>query len=94
MQYMFIISETIVNISMKTRHVSKIIEVFQRTCSCIVVMKKKEHQFPLLLFLCTEQFTNRFTFSHDRAALLLNRKMYSYYLLLHLFASLCTHTVF
>ncbi len=37
---MFIIIETIVNI-MKTRHVSKVIDVFQRTCSCLLDMKKK-----------------------------------------------------
>ncbi len=30
-----IIIETIVN-SMKTRHVSKVIDVFQRTCSCLL----------------------------------------------------------
>ncbi len=32
---MFIIIETIVN-SMKIRHVSKVIDVFQRTCSCLL----------------------------------------------------------
>ncbi len=65
---MFIIIETIVNI-MKTRHVSKVIDVFQRTCSCLLDMKKKT-RFPSLLFLCTEQFTdtNLFTFLQDRAA--------------------------
>ncbi len=31
----FIIIETIVN-SMKTRHVSKVIDVSQRTCSCLL----------------------------------------------------------
>ncbi len=37
----FIIIETIVN-SMKTRHVSKVIDVFQRTCSCLLDTLKKE----------------------------------------------------
>ncbi len=34
-KFMFIITETIVNI-MKTKHVSKIIDVFQRTYSCLL----------------------------------------------------------
>ncbi len=48
--------------SMKSRHVSKVIDVFQRTCSCLVDTS--------LLFLCTEQFTdtNLSTFLQDRAA--------------------------
>ncbi len=60
---MFIIIETIVN-SMKTRHVSKVIDVFQRACSCPRTHEKINTRFPLLLFLCTEQFTytNLFTF--------------------------------
>ncbi len=37
---MFIIIETIVNIKhevyIKCRHVSKVIDVFQRTCSCLL----------------------------------------------------------
>ncbi len=54
---------------MKTRHVSKVIDVFKRTCSCLLDMKKEipgSHYF----FLCTEQFTdtNLFTFLQDRAA--------------------------
>ncbi len=35
MQYMFIISETIVNIEHE-EHVSQVIDVFQRTCSCLL----------------------------------------------------------
>ncbi len=72
----FIINETIVNIEHE-EYVSKIIDVFQRTCSYLEKKKKKKNtRFPSLLFLCTEKFTdtNLFTFSHDRAALLPNRK--------------------
>ncbi len=36
---------------MKSRHVSKIIYVFQRTCSCLVERKKKKHQVPI----CNEE---------------------------------------
>jgi len=42
---MFIIIETIV--SMKTRHVSKVIDVFQRTCSCLLDSWEKKHQVPI-----------------------------------------------
>ncbi len=42
MQYMFII-ETIVN-NMKSRHVSKVIDVFQRTCSCLLDSWKNKYQ--------------------------------------------------
>ncbi len=48
--------------------------------------------FLLLLFLYSEQltYTNLFTFSQDRAAhFFWTCKLYIYYLLLHLFASLC-----
>ncbi len=38
-------------------YVSKVIDVFQRTCSCILDTLKRNTRFPLLLFLCTEQFT-------------------------------------
>ncbi len=34
-KFMFIVIETTVN-SMKTRHVSKVIDVFQTTCSCLL----------------------------------------------------------
>ncbi len=60
---------------------------------------KKEHRntrFPLLLFLCTEQFTYTSLltlFAGQRSSLLLNMQNVHYYLLLHLFASLCPHTV-
>ncbi len=39
-----------------------------------ICFSKNLFMFPLLLFLCTELFnyTNLFTFLHDRAALLLN----------------------
>ncbi len=60
--------------------------------------ENRNTRFPLLLFLCTEQFTytTLFTFLQDRAAILLNMKnVHSLYcLLLYLFASLCPHTVF
>ncbi len=86
---MFIIIETIVN-SMKTRHVSKVIDVFQRTCSCLDSWKKRNARFPLLLFLWGEQFTDTdlFKFSQDRAALLLN--MQNVHLL---FASVPTYCI-
>ncbi len=51
MQYMFIISETIVNIEHE-EHVSQVIDVFQRTCSCLLDTWKKEHENTrFLLFL-------------------------------------------
>ncbi len=62
---MFIIIETIVN-SMKTRHVSKVIDVFLKNLFMSIRHMKKNTRFPLLLFLCTEQctYTNLFTFFH------------------------------
>ncbi len=33
--------------SMKNRHVSKVIDVFQRTCSCLLDTWKKKHQVPI-----------------------------------------------
>ncbi len=66
-----------------------VIDVF----SFILDMKKRTNtKFPLLLFLCSEDFTDtsRFAFLRDRAALLLN--MQNLHLLLHLFASVL-HTV-
>ncbi len=95
---MFIIIKTIVN-SIKTRHVSKVIDVFQRTCSLLLDTWKNKYKFPLLLFLCIEQFTytNLFKFfAGQGSSLLLNmQNVHSLYcLLLHLFASLCPHTVF
>ncbi len=73
MQYMFIISETIQ--SVKTRQT--VIDVFQRTCLFLLDTWEKEQintRFILLLFICSEQFTDTslFTFLHDRSALLLN----------------------
>ncbi len=97
--YIYIHSVYIEN-EMKSRHVSKKVDMFfQRTCSCLLDTWKKNIEipgFPSLLFICTENFTytNPFTFSHDRAAhFFWTCKMYIYYLLLHLFASLCPHTV-
>ncbi len=89
-KWMFIIIETNHSQqSMKTIHVSKVIGVFQRPCSCLL---DTWNMFKLLLFVCTEQFTdtNLFTFLQDRAAhFFWTCKMYIYYLLLDLFASLC-----
>ncbi len=45
--------------SMKTRHVSRVIDVFQRMCSYLLKKRTKNARFPLLLFLCTEQFTHK-----------------------------------
>ncbi len=53
------------------------------------IRNMKKNRFPLLLILCTEQFTdtNLFTFSHDRAKCIYIY-IYIFYLLLHLFTSL------
>ncbi len=80
--------------SMKSRHVSKVIDVFQRTCSCLLDTWKKEipgsHYFSSLHWAI---YLHKlvYIFAH-RAALLL--KMQNVHLLLHLFPSLCPHTVF
>ncbi len=57
---------------------------------------KKEIPGSHYFFLCTEQFTdtNPFTFLHTGQLFFWKCKMYIYYLLLHLFPSLCPHTVF
>ncbi len=56
--------------SMKTRHVSKVIDVFQRTCSCLFDAWKKEipgsHYFSF--FALINLLTNLFTFLQDSAA--------------------------
>ncbi len=54
----FIIIETIVN-SMKTRHVSKVIDVFQRTCSFLLDTLKKETpgQHPFSFFALSNLLT-------------------------------------
>ncbi len=93
---MFIIIETILNRAWRLCFKGHL--CFSKNLFMSIFHIKKKYQVLLLLFLCTEQFTdtNLFTFSlHDRAALLLNRKnVHSlYYLLLHLFASLC-HTLY
>ncbi len=81
--------------NLNLREWEKVIDVFQRTCSCLLDTWKKELRntgFLLLLFLCMEQFTdtNLFTFLQDRAAhFFWTCTMYIYYLLLHLFPSLC-----
>ncbi len=74
----------------------KAIDVLQRTCSCLLDTLKRNTRFPLLLFLCTEQFTDTKTFTslQDRAAQNVQNVNSLYYLLMHLFASLCPHTVF
>ncbi len=70
----------------------------QFTLNDVCSLKHINTRFPLLLFLCTEQFndTNLFTFLQDRATLLLTmQNVHSRYcLLLRLFSSLCPHTVF
>ncbi len=93
---MFIIIETILNIEHED-YVSKVLDVFQRTCSCLLDSLKRNTRFPILLFLCTEQFTytNLLTFFlQDRTAQNMQNEHSLYYLLLHLFPSLCPHTVF
>ncbi len=61
-------------------------------------MKKRNTRFPLLLFLCTEQFTdtNLFTFLQDRAALHLNMQNvgYIYDLLIYICFPLCAHILY
>ncbi len=70
-------------------YVSKAIDAFQITCSCLLDTLKRNTRFPLLLFLCTEQFTdtNLFTFFflQDRAALNMQNVHSLYYLLFNLF---------
>ncbi len=60
---------------------------------------KKEHRntrFPLLLFLYTEQFTdtNLFTFSQDRAALLLNMQNVHLLFIITFVSPLCAHILY
>ncbi len=78
---------------MKSRHVLKVIDVFQRTCSCLVEKKKKTEtpgshyvSFSALRNLLTQ--TCLHFCSTGQLASSEHGKMYSY-LLLHLFASLC-----
>ncbi len=80
---MSISTEIIVN---RALHVSKVIDVFQRT----IRHMKKEHintRFPSLLFLYPEQFTDTNLFILFAAHFFWTCK-YIYYLLLDLFASL------
>ncbi len=93
---MFIIIETILNRAWRLCFKGHL--CFSKNLFMSIFHIKKKYQVLLLLFLCTEQFTdtNLFTFSlQDRAALLLNmQNVHSlYYLLLHLFPSLC-HTLY
>ncbi len=79
---------------MKTRHVSKFIDVFQITCSW-----KKNIEIPGSHYFSFFALSNLLTqacwhYLQDSAAhFFWTCKMYIYYLLLHLFASLCPHTV-
>ncbi len=85
--------------SMKTRHFSKVIDVFQKNLFMSIRHVKKEIQgshyfsFFALSNLRTQTCLN---FAGKGSSLLLNmQNVYSLYcLLLHLFASLCPHTVF
>ncbi len=82
-------NHTIVN-SMKTKHVLKVIGVFQRTCSCLKDSWKKEmpgshyYSFFALSNLLTQTCSN----FHRTGQLFWTCKMYIYYL------PLCPHTVF
>ncbi len=82
--------------SMKTRHFSKVIYVFQRSCSCLLDTWNKK--VPLRLFLCTEQFTytNLFTFLQDRAAhFFWTCKMYiAYIVYYYICLPLCSHILY
>ncbi len=77
---------------MKTRHVSKDIDVFQRTCPCLLELVFQRTCSCLLDLLDL----NLFTFLQDRVALLLNLQHvgYVYYFIIYFFPSLCPHTVF
>ncbi len=90
---MFNIIETIVNIKHE-EYVSKVIDVFQRTCSCLLDMKKINTRFPLLLSLLWAIYLHKpvYIFAH-RAALLL--KMQNVHLLFIItFVSLSTHILY
>ncbi len=64
---MFIIIETIVN-SMKTRHVSKVIDVFSKNLfMSIRHMKKKIQGSHYFSFFAQFTYTNLFKFLQDRA---------------------------
>ncbi len=93
---MFIIIETIVNIKHEEQTCFKGHRCFSKNLFMSIRHEKINSRFPLLLFLCTEQFTdtNMFTFLHTGQLFFWKCKMYIYYLLLHLFPSLCSHTVF
>ncbi len=42
---------------MKTRHVSKVIDVFQRTCSCLLDTWKNKYQVPITFFALSNLLT-------------------------------------
>ncbi len=84
--------------SMKSRHVSKVIYVFQRTCSCLLDTWKKKWQVPMtsLFFALSNSLTQPCLHFCRTWQLLLNMQnvAYMYYLLLHLFPSLCPYCIF
>ncbi len=77
---------------MKTRHFSKVRYAFQRTCSCLLDTKKNTRFLSFALIgLLTQTClhfcrTGQLTSEHAKSTYIM--------LLLHLFASLCPHTVF
>ncbi len=78
--------------SMKTRHVSKVIDVFLNNLfMSFGLMKKRNTRFPILLFLCTEQFTDTtlFTFLLDRAAHFWTCKMYIIMIIIIIITFVC-----
>ncbi len=77
-------------------YVSKVIDVFQRTYSCLLDTLKRNTRFPLLLFLCTEQFTytNLFTF-FCRTGQLRTCKIYIAYVIYYCICfPLCAHILY
>ncbi len=85
---------------MKTRHFSKVIDVFQRACSCLLDSWKRNTRFPLLLFLCTEQFTDTnkpvYIFLQDKPAhFFWTCKMYiAYIVYYYICLPLCAHILY
>ncbi len=77
-------------------YVSNVIHVFQRTCSCLLDTLKSNTMFPLLLFLCTEQFTytNLFTFFYRLGQLRTCKMCIAYIIYYCMCFPLCAHILY
>ncbi len=96
---MFIIIETIVNIEHEDYTFFKANRCFLKNCSCLVDTWKKKYKVPttsLSLHWAIYLHKPVYIFVGQGSWLLLNVQIVNslYCLLLHLFASLCPHTVF